>query len=78
MATTIFFEETIKDQGEKHQMDVELGRSSYYSAVPIPAGTGTDSIYLKVDDKIVIMDLATAKRFVEAVIAVGQYHRLVD
>lgn len=29
MATTVFFEETIRDQGDKETMDVELGRSSF-------------------------------------------------
>ena len=69
MATTMFFEETIKDQGGKTSLDVELGRSSYYRE---------DSIYLTVDGKTVIMDLATAKRFVEAVASVGRYHGLLD
>ena len=69
MATTMYFEETIKDQGGKASMDVELGRSSYYPE---------DSIYLTVDGKTVIMDLATARRFVDAVVAVGQYHCLID
>lgn len=78
MATTCYFEETIRDQGGKVTMDVEFGRSSFYSGCPIPGGTGNDSIYLKVDDNSVIMDLETAKRFVEAVISVGRYHGLVD
>jgi len=69
MATTMYFQEIIKDQGGKASLDVELGRSSFYQE---------DSIYLTVDGKTVIMDLATAKRFVDAVVAVGQYHRLVD
>ncbi|MBD9471241.1 hypothetical protein [Pseudoxanthomonas sp. PXM01] len=69
MATTMYFEETIKDQGGESSMNVELGRSSYYAE---------DSIYLSVDGNVVIMDLATAKRFVGAVVAVGHYHGLVD
>ena len=69
MATTMYFQETIEDQGGKASLDVELGRSSFYPE---------DSIYLTVDGKTVIMDLATAKRFVDAVVAVGQYHHLVD
>lgn len=78
MATTVYFEETICDQGGEHKLDVELGRSSYYSGCPIPSGTGQDSIYLKIDGRSIIMDLATAKRFVEAALSVGQYHGLVD
>lgn len=69
MATTQYFEETIRDQGGKGTMEVELGRSSYYQE---------DSIYLIVDGKTVIMDRATAKRFVDAVVAVGRYHGLAE
>jgi hypothetical protein len=69
MATTTYFEETIRDQGGKESLDVELGRSSFYPE---------DSIYLKVDGKSVVMDRATAKRFVEAVVRVGHYHAFVD
>jgi len=65
----MYFEEEIRDQGGKAQMMVEIGRSSYYSE---------DSIYLNVDGKLVIMDLATAKRYVDAVISVGHFHGLVD
>lgn len=68
LATTMYFEETILDQGGKISLDIELGRSSYYPE---------DSIYLKVDGKTVIMDLATAQRFVGAVMSVGHYHGLV-
>jgi hypothetical protein len=69
MATNMYFQEIIKDQGDKGSLDVEFGRSSFYPE---------DSIYLTVDGKTVIMDRATAKRFVEAVLAVGQYHRMLD
>lgn len=68
MATTMFFEETIKDQGGKTSMDVEIGRSSFYVE---------DSIYLTIDGKTVIMDREMAKKFVDAVISVGSYHGLV-
>ena len=50
-------------------MDLEIGRSSYYPE---------DSIYIRVEGKTVIMDRATAKRFAEAVAAVGRYHGLLD
>ena len=69
MATTMYFEETIKDQGGEISFDVEIGRSSYYPE---------DSIYLKVDGRTVIMDRATAKRFVDAVASVGFYHGFLD
>lgn len=69
MATTMYFEEEVRDQGGKAKMMVEIGRSSFHSE---------DSIYLKVAEKLVIMDLATAKRFVDAVISVGHFHGLVD
>ncbi|KVD07865.1 hypothetical protein [Burkholderia ubonensis] len=69
MATTMYFEETVRDQGDKASFDVELGRSSFYKE---------DSIYLTIDGKTVIMDRATAKRFVEAVAALGRYHGMLD
>jgi hypothetical protein len=69
VATTMYFEELIKDQGGKDSMDLEIGRSSYYPE---------DSIYIRVDKETIIMDRATAKRFVEAVMAVGQYHGFID
>jgi hypothetical protein len=69
MATTMYFEEKIKDQGGKDTMDVEFGRSSFYKE---------DSIYLNVNGEVVIMDLATAKKFVDAVVDLGHYHGLVD
>lgn len=69
MATTVYFEETIKDQGGKTSLDLEIGRSSFYPK---------DSIYIKTDGNLIIMDRATAKRFVDAVISVGLYHDLVD
>lgn len=69
MATTMYFEETICDQGGVEEFDIELGRSSFYPE---------DSIYLTVDGKTVIMDRATAKRFVEATVAVGRYHGMIE
>lgn len=69
MATTMFFEEEIRDQDGRATMEVEIGRSSFYKE---------DSVYLVVDGKTVIMDHATAKRFVDAVVAVGDYHGFVD
>ncbi|WP_200868780.1 hypothetical protein [Photorhabdus aegyptia] len=65
----MYFDETIRDQGDKTSMEIEIGRSSYYTE---------DSIYLIVDGKTVIMDRTTAKRFVDAVVAVGSYHGFVD
>jgi hypothetical protein len=46
-------------------MELEIGRSSFYPE---------DSIYIKVDGKLVIMDRATAEKFAEAVSSVGFYH----
>ncbi len=69
MATTMYFEETIKDQGGRTEMELEIGRSSFYPE---------DSIYITVDGKTVIMDRKTAKRFVEAVNSVGFYHGFVE
>lgn len=69
MATTMFFEETIVDQGGKTSMEIEIGRSSYYDE---------DSLYITIDGKSVIMDRATTKRFVDAVASVGRYHGFLD
>ena len=69
MATTMYFDEIIQDQGGKHSMDLEIGRSSFYEE---------DSIYIRVEENTVIMDLSTAKRLVDAVVSVGEYHRLLD
>lgn len=69
MATTMYFEETVRDQGGKTSFDIELGRSSFYPE---------DSIYLTIDGKNVIMDRATAQRFVSAVASVGHYHGLLE
>jgi hypothetical protein len=68
MATTMFFDEVVREQGDKTSMEIELGRSSFYAE---------DSIYLTVDGKTVIMDRATAQRFVEAVVDVGRFHCFV-
>jgi hypothetical protein len=76
MAHTTYFSEVIVDQGGKDKMNIEIGRSSFYAGCPLPEGTGEDSIFITVDDKHVVMDLATAKRFVDAVMSVGIYHKL--
>lgn len=78
MATTMYFEELVRDQDHKGEMEFEFGRSSFYSGCDVANGKGEDSIYLNVDGKGVIMDLATAKRFVEAAVSVGHYHELLD
>ncbi|AIY66116.1 hypothetical protein [Pseudoalteromonas piratica] len=69
MATTMYFEETLKDQGDKNSMDVEIGCSSFYR---------DSSIYINVDDKLVIMDPEQAKRFVQAVVSAGQYYGFIE
>lgn len=77
MATTCYFEETIRDQGGKNTMALELGRSSFYAGCPVPNGIGEDSIYINVNGQSVVMDRATAARFVEAAVSVGTYHGLL-
>jgi hypothetical protein len=69
MATTMFFEEIVKCQGKKEKMSIEFGRSSYFEE---------DSIYLNVDGKAIVMDRATAKKFVQAASDVGQYFGLIE
>lgn len=77
MATTTYFEETIVDQDKKEKMDMEIGRSSFYAGCDVETGKGEDSIYVKVDEKLVIMDIKTAERFVEAAYLVGCYFGLL-
>jgi hypothetical protein len=64
MATLCFFDETIRDQGGKITMSLEIGRSSYYNE---------DSLYLKVDGKAILVDRATATKIWEAVDGVAGY-----
>ena len=78
MATTVYFEEVVKNQDGGTELNIEFGRSSFYAGCEVESGTGEDSIYFNVDGKGVIMDLATAKRFVEAAQSVGRYYRLID
>ncbi|MGR9438411.1 hypothetical protein ACU8V1_25885 (plasmid) [Rhizobium leguminosarum] len=60
-------------------MEIEFGRSSFYSGAKLESGrTGTDSIYISVNGETVIMDRDMAKKFVEAAYSVGRYHGLVD
>ncbi|WP_298773034.1 hypothetical protein [uncultured Shewanella sp.] len=69
MATIAFFEETLKCQGNEEEMNIEFGSSSYFDEA---------SIYLKVDGKALVMDRATAKKFVEAATGVGNYFGFTD
>ena len=79
MATTCYFEEVIQDQDGQQTLEVEFGRSSFYSGCKLNNGQeGEDSIYLTVEGKTVIMDRKTAKTFIDAVISVGGYHGLID
>lgn len=67
MATTCFFEETIRDQGGKSTMQLEIGRSSYYPE---------DSLYLVIDEKPICVDRATARKICEAFAGVAFYLNL--
>lgn len=79
MATTVYFEKDIKDQDQNEEISVEFGRSSYYSGCELKNGkTGEDSIYLNVDGKSVLMDLETAREFVNAAAAVGRYFGILE
>ncbi len=69
MATTVYFEETINCQGGEATLDLEFGRSSFYTE---------DSIYLNVNGSGVVMDRATAKQFVAAAQSVGHYFGLLE
>jgi len=71
MATTMFFEETICDKEDKEMaVDLEFGRSSYYH--------GENLLYLKIDDKAIILDEKTGRRLVEAMVDTGRYLGYAD
>lgn len=55
MATIVYFEETVNDQGGKDSIELEVGRLSF---------APEDSVCIKADGKTIIMNRATAKRFV--------------
>ena len=79
MATTCYFEKDIKDQEREDVLSVEFGRSSFYSGARLDNGSeGKDSIYLNVDGKSVVMDLETAREFVNAAATVGRYFGILD
>ena len=63
MATTVFFEEAIKDKGNKSvEMTLEFGRSSF---------SGETLMYLAVDGKSLAVDSATALRIFDAINSLG-------
>lgn len=66
MATTVFFEEDIKDAGGKNgDVHFEVGRSSYLN--------GENLIYLSIDGKTLILDEKTGRELVEAFERLGRY-----
>lgn len=69
MATTQYFNESVKDQEGETVLDIEIGRSSYYP---------DHSIYIEVDGKTVIMTPEIAKKFVDSVVSVGHYFGFVE
>lgn len=57
MATTTFFEETLKDKKEDRSLEVSFGCSSFY---------GESLIYINVFGVSLILDDATGRRLSEA------------
>jgi hypothetical protein len=45
MATTYYFDETIRDQGGKGEMEVKFGRSSFYSGCAVPQARGKTAFF---------------------------------
>lgn len=64
MATTMFFEEKINDQGGTDSLELEFGRSSYYSE---------NSLYIVINGNGVIVDRKTAKRIADAMASCASY-----
>ena len=68
LATTCYFEETIRDKEDKGTpLDLEFGRSSSLG--------GVNLMYLVVDGKSFILDEATGKRIYSAMMGLGEFLR---
>jgi hypothetical protein len=65
MATTMFFDETIKDKKEERSLDVEFGRSSFYG--------GENLIYINVWDVSLILDEPTGRKLSQAMFELASY-----
>ena len=64
MATTMFFEATLKDKKEDVTLDLEFGRSSFYR---------DNLIYLRAGDTRLILDEKIGRELYEAMQNLGQY-----
>jgi hypothetical protein len=65
LATTTFFEQTIQDKEDASiKMELEFGRSSFYR---------DNLIYIKVDDKTVIVNEETGREIYDAMMRLGSY-----
>jgi hypothetical protein len=69
VATLMFFDETIRDQGGKTEAKLEFGRSSFYQE---------DSLYIRFDDKFIVVDRATAKAICAEMERVARYLALSE
>ncbi|WP_076486425.1 hypothetical protein [Rhodobacter aestuarii] len=69
MGTTTYFEGTIKDQWEKggDQVFLEAGTSGALGNGP--------QLYIKIDDKFLILDHETASKLCNALADIGTYLR---
>jgi len=65
MATTVFFEKTIRDKKDKSDgIEFEFGRSSFY---------GENLMYFSINSKTVIVDEKTGREIYEQISALGRY-----
>ncbi|MGN6549994.1 MAG: hypothetical protein ACTHJ3_08905 [Pararhizobium sp.] len=66
MATTMFFEKTIRDKEDKKaSIEIEFGRSSYYD--------GESLMYFNIEGKSVIVDEKTGREIYEAMQSLAAY-----
>lgn len=67
MATTMYFEETLRDKGQSSadEIELEFGRSSFYG--------GISQIYINVDGKGVILNDEQGKKLYQAMVDLGRY-----
>ena len=69
MATTMYFEGTVKDKKRETSFEIEFGRSNYY---------GEESMYLLVDGKSVVMDREIFVKIAEGMNLLSHYSGALD
>jgi hypothetical protein len=69
MATTIYFDGTLKDKGEKSEIALEFGRSNFY---------GENTMYFTINGTHVVLTESGGREVFEAMVQLGAslgYHK---